>query len=561
MNDPARPPTPAPGPPDPSDPDLRPRVTIGGELRGSIDRRLFGQFLERAAWGNERGPEAAMDPDAAVLRREVLDLLERDTPAVIRFPGGNDVDRTDWRDLVDGAHGRPGRPADQTVRGNTSTTRFGYDEFLRLSERLGFEPLLVLNLRGALLKVSPVGEAAERAAALVAYATAPLDADLPPGMKAWAELRAANGHPEPYDVPWVQIGNETWWPHKVKHVQDTIGSDDRDDYLAWYRTCLRAYIPAVRAVNPAVKLIVDGLCGLGIEEQVLRDQGVRDHVSAVALHSYSPWSFDELNLDGERLAIDAIDTEAWWRLFASCPGACDARGANVAWRDEELDLYRELGLRVGVTEWNWFGKTGKSGPLPMDLAPAMLTGAANFLHGVIRRSDIATLACQSMLMGVAWPITGIRVDPEGHDPPYYLPQYTATTTYARFCGTHRLDCQVEGVGGYEQPYATGNGMARPHRYVSWVDAVATAGATRTTLFLLNRRHHEPITLTIDPGPRHAGGARVHAHVLQCIPPDQRQSPYDAARVTAAPIRGIDGSFEATLPPAAVTILQIEAPSL
>ena len=536
-----------------------PTLTLGTDLLDAIDPRIFGQFLERAGWRGEMGPEAAMHPTQPRLREEVLDLLRRDTPPIARFPGGNDVDRTDWRELVDGAHpdsARPGmgpRPATQTVKGNMSTTRFGYDEFLRLSEEVGFEPLLVLNFGSALLKKMPADSVAERAAALVRYATAPRPADPTSADAFLPKLRGINGHPEPYGVPWVQIGNETWWPHKVKHVQDAIGSDEREDYLHHYRECLHAYLRAIRRVNPDVPIIMDGVCGLGIEEEILRDPYVREHITAVALHFYSPWSFDELNLEGERLPVDAIDHDTWWRLLASCPGTCDADGLNVGWRDEELALYRELGLKVAVTEWNWFGHEGRGGSPDIDLAPAMVTGAANFLNGLIRRSDLVTLGCQSMLMGIAWNITGIRVNPEGDRPPYYYPQYQTTTTYGRYCGSHRLDCHLNGVGGYEQPYATGNGMARPHAHVSWIDAVATTtprtdGRHDSTLFLVNRHRDQPVTLRVEPGPLHQGPLRVVQHDLVCLPPDERSRKYDAARVLDGDERTTTGGFEVTIPP-------------
>jgi len=542
-----------------------PILTLGDRPLADIDPRLFGQFFERAAWDGELGPEAAMHPTRPELSPDVLRLLHTDTPPILRFPGGNDVDRTDWRDLIDGAHGKPGRPATQTVKDNTATTRFGYDEFFRLTESLDTSNVLVLNFCDALLKKRPVADAATHAAGLVAYATSPVGGTPPEGMPDWPGLRERNGRAGPYRVGWVQIGNETWWPHKVKAVQEAIGSDEPADYLAWYRQCLAAMIRAVRAVNPHIPIIVDGWCGLGIEQQVLRDDIVREHVSAAAIHAYSPWWFYQVNREGQRIPVESLDHEAWWRLFASCPGAMDDAGRNIAWRDDELALYQELNLPIAVTEWNWFALDGEGTRPEMDLAPAMLVGAANFIHGLIRRADRAVMGCQSMLMGISWDITGIRVDPTGKAKPWYYPQYRATSTYARYCGQALLDCRVQGAGGYEQPYATGNMMARAHEHVAWLDVVATATGARSALFILNRHRHEAVTTRIDASARHpavagdssdAAGYVVRRHVLASSPPGERSHPFHAARLSEGGPRRAGSVFDITLPPASVTIVEI-----
>ena len=55
------------------------------------------------------------------------------------------------KDMVDNVPGRAGpRPVTTGHNGGTITNRFGYDEFLRVAESLGAEPLLVVNLRDEL---------------------------------------------------------------------------------------------------------------------------------------------------------------------------------------------------------------------------------------------------------------------------------------------------------------------------------------------------------------------------------------------------------------------------
>ncbi|MCK4299907.1 MAG: hypothetical protein KAX80_10265, partial [Planctomycetes bacterium] len=61
-----------------------------------IDRRLFGQFMERPSWGREIGPEAALVPGTRRLQPEVIRLLQEMSIPILRFPGGTDVDYLDW---------------------------------------------------------------------------------------------------------------------------------------------------------------------------------------------------------------------------------------------------------------------------------------------------------------------------------------------------------------------------------------------------------------------------------------------------------------------------------
>ena len=131
---------------------------------------------------------------------------------ILRFPGGSDVDYVDWRDMIDNVPGRPtGERPISTPRGNQISNKFGYDEYLRLCEPLQIETHLVVNFADGFLRRKPLAEAAQHAAALVAYCNAPLGASLPGGMADWPSVRAQNGHPEPYRVKYWEIGNENWF--------------------------------------------------------------------------------------------------------------------------------------------------------------------------------------------------------------------------------------------------------------------------------------------------------------------------------------------------------------
>ena len=70
----------------------------------------------------------------------------------------------------------------------------GTDEFMTLCRLLGVEPYITVN--------AGIGDAWS-AAEYVEYANGEVSTPM-------GQLRAANGHPEPYDVKFWGIGNEAW---------------------------------------------------------------------------------------------------------------------------------------------------------------------------------------------------------------------------------------------------------------------------------------------------------------------------------------------------------------
>jgi alpha-L-arabinofuranosidase len=216
-----------------------PLFVVRSDVVARVDDRLFGQFLERPSWGGEQGPERALMPGTNQLLPAVVTMMKKMQIPILRFPGGTDVDYTDWRDMVSNVPGRAGvRPVTVGHKGDRVTNGFGFDEYFRLRNELGCETILVVNLLDALSRKRPLAEAAELAAGLVAYCNAPVGAMLPAGMPDWPAVRARNGHPAPYRVGYFQIGNEWWafgnratndaaWWIVFVHFRDVRGTAER----------------------------------------------------------------------------------------------------------------------------------------------------------------------------------------------------------------------------------------------------------------------------------------------------------------------------------------------
>jgi alpha-N-arabinofuranosidase len=111
---------------------------------------------------------------------------------VYRFPGGNYVSAFEWHDAIGEPDKRP--PVYDPVWHALQPNDIGTDEFMTLCKLLGVEPYITVN----------AGTGDDWSAAeYVEYCNG--DVSTPMGKQ-----RAANGHPEPYNVKFWGIGNEMW---------------------------------------------------------------------------------------------------------------------------------------------------------------------------------------------------------------------------------------------------------------------------------------------------------------------------------------------------------------
>lgn len=121
---------------------------------------------------------------------------------LVRYPGGTVANLFDWKKAIGPQAERGcqlnGRPND----GKPIESTYGVDEHQRYVEAIGAQTQIVIPF---------AHETAAGAADWVEYMNAPVGTN-PNGGTAWAEVRAANGHPEPYEVKYWEIGNEHYLP-------------------------------------------------------------------------------------------------------------------------------------------------------------------------------------------------------------------------------------------------------------------------------------------------------------------------------------------------------------
>jgi alpha-N-arabinofuranosidase len=497
------------------------QVQVTDQVLHPVSAQLFGQFLERPSWGNETGPEAALLPGTRQLDPRVEGLLRAMAIPIVRFPGGTDVDYLDWRDLASDAHGPgSGRPNSRARHPEPIITNgFGYDEYCQLAERLGWKTILVVNLRDGLLAGKPPAEVAGHAAALLAYCAGAADT-VPAAFRAWPALRAANGHPAPYAVDYVQIGNETWfWTEEMKQTHG-------DGWVKAWADSVEVYIAALTTINPDVKIIVDGHPLEVAAELSRRKAGV----ALFALHRYYPWGIKELYAtDGTRVAPETVTAGQVWETLAHSTET-DAAGL-AQWQDTAIAQAQRLGYKLAMTEWNLNGwLTGELWPGPGGCG----LGAAVMLHALLRRGDVIELATQSMLVGNAWGITGVRVAPGTDRPPRYLPTAEITTLYRRYHGDRRLAVHYQHAPPLWTPAVVFSSTWRAIDQAMPVDVVATRDTGHLYLHIVNTAYEQPCRLTVQLAGLQLAGGRATVHRLRFLPRDvaQPDGPWTRAETEA-----------------------------
>ncbi|MBF4595715.1 alpha-L-arabinofuranosidase [Curtobacterium flaccumfaciens] len=344
---------------------------------GTVDHRLFGSFVEHLGRGVYGG---VFDPDdagssAEGFREDVLALVRELGVSTVRYPGGNFVSAYDWRDGVGPASERPVRldPAWHSVE----TNRFGTDEFLSWCRRAEVEPMLAVNL----------GTNGIRSALqLQEYVNHPSGTTL-------ADLRKANGHPEPWAVRMWCLGNEMDGPWQIGHMP-----------AREYGRLAAATGSAMRAIDPDLCLVACGSSNDRMEtfgtweREVLEEcWEVIDHISC---HQYARYDGDLARFLASGVTMDH---------FIATVAATIAHVGAVRRSKREVT--------ISFDEWNVWDYTAHDARvaqgLGWDVAPRLLEDVysvadavvvGDMLISMINRADVVRAASMAQLVNVIGPI-------------------------------------------------------------------------------------------------------------------------------------------------------------
>lgn len=197
------------------------RVTLIS--KGQIDLDHISLFPKKT-WKNRPGG----------LRQDLTQALAELQPGVIRFPGGCVVEgntlgtRYNWKNTV-------GKPENRPYNENRWNYEFkyrltpdyyqsyglGFFEYFQLCEDLGAEPLPVLSCGLACqfacegdhcrVPLDSIGSYVQDALDLIEFANGP-------ATSTWGKVRAEMGHPAPFNMKLIAIGNEQWGPEYIERL-------------------------------------------------------------------------------------------------------------------------------------------------------------------------------------------------------------------------------------------------------------------------------------------------------------------------------------------------------
>lgn len=187
---------PAPASPSPASSSSATLVVRGDQPGAVINKNIYGQFSEHLGHciyeGLWVGPDSPI-PNTKGYRNDVLAALKKLQVPQLRWPGGCFADEYHWRDGIGPREKRPSM-YNSHWGGVVENNHFGTHEFLDLCEMLGIDPYICLNVGSG-----TVQEAME----WVEYMTSPASSPM-------ANLRRANGREQPWKVPYIAVGNESW---------------------------------------------------------------------------------------------------------------------------------------------------------------------------------------------------------------------------------------------------------------------------------------------------------------------------------------------------------------
>ncbi|HEV2393691.1 MAG TPA: alpha-L-arabinofuranosidase C-terminal domain-containing protein [Verrucomicrobiae bacterium] len=306
---------------------------------GTISPDLYGHFTEHIGGVIYDGIWVGQDskiPNQGGIRSALVKQMKRIKPSVVRWPGGCFADSYDWRDGVGPRAQRPRRtnfwindPFLATAPDGPAKfdpNEFGTNEFMHFCRLIGAQPYLAANLRS---------NTPRDFYQWVEYCNAPA------GKTTLSSQRAANGDPEPFDVRFWGVGNESW---------GCGGNFTPEEYAMEFRR-FTAWVPGY---GVPLAFIGSGPNGGDIdwtrkffERLTERDRGLIRSLYGWAMHYYC----------GTAGKGDAIDFTVgdWYELLAKAlrmEPLIEAHWAAMAERDPQHHV------KLVVDEWGAWHRPG-----------------------------------------------------------------------------------------------------------------------------------------------------------------------------------------------------------
>ncbi len=322
------------------------RLNLFVDGTGTLDLDMVSLFPVNTWKGRKNG-----------LRADLAQMLADMKPGFLRFPGGCIVEgrsldvRYQWKKTI-------GDPADRELIINRWNTEFnhrltpdyyqsfglGFYEYFLLCDDIGAEPMPIINCgmacqfnTGELVPMNELAPYVQDALDLIEFANGPADSE-------WGRVRAEMGHPEPFDLKLLGVGNEQWGPQYIERY--------------------KVFVKAIKDKYPDVQLIA----GTGSDATIFPNG--RQEIDYL-------WS------QFRKLKADIVDEHFYRR---------------PDWFLDNADLYDDYprdGSEIFVGEYG-AQSVGVASPDNRNNWHCALSEAA-FMTGLERNADLVTMSCYAPL--------------------------------------------------------------------------------------------------------------------------------------------------------------------
>lgn len=424
--------------------DLKARIKVDVERNiGDIDKNIYGNFTEhlgRCIYGGIYDPKSS-EADENGFHKDVLAATKDLGVTVVRWPGGNFASGYHWMDGIGPKAERPKRK--DLAWGDIETNQVGTDEFLKWSSLANVEPYICINVGTGGL---------DEAKNWVEYCNAPQ------GLY-YSDLRAKNGHAEPYNVKFWGLGNEvdgTW----------QIGHKNAEDYSKFALEAAKL----MKWSDNKIKLIASGSSNYGADwttwnRTVLNSLG--NYIDYISLHNY----LGNRDSDHYKFMASTLFTDNVIKITKALIN--EARTKN----------HIQHPIYIAFDEYNVWYRAFNEQKLEehYNLQDALVV--AQYLNCFLRNADIVKMANLAQLVNVIAPMM-VTNDKLWLQTTYFPLQLFANNCMGRSISTF-VDCNTYNTSDYKNvPYLD-------------VSSVYNDSTKELMINVVNRHLDKPIKTTIE----------------------------------------------------------------
>lgn len=411
---------------------------------GEIDPKIYGVFMEpihfngkrlglpdsvefNTLYGNLYDPTSPL-ADENGFKKDYIEAMKELKVTNMRWPGGNFLMGYNWEDGIGPKDKRPVRI--NMAWGGLESNQVGTDEWIKLNKSMNSENIVCVNLG-----LAGIMEAAH----WVEYCNYK-------GGTYYSDLRAKNGHKDPYNIKIWDLGNE------VDGKPWELGHKNAEDYIEIAREAAKA----MKAVDDKIELVGCGSSWYSTNgwddwnRKVLT--GIGDKIKYLSIHSYWENSPDYYSLMGASAKIfeERINVTA---------GEIQAVSATQGYKNP---------IYLSVDEWGAFGRNF------LNILPI-----AQSLNSFIRHADVVKMGNFTMMTSL------LSNDPKKGN--YKSPLFYTFQLFSNNCLGNSIDTYV----------ACDTFNTEKYKGISYLDVTTTYSKENNAVFINVVNRHKDKAIAAD----------------------------------------------------------------